>query len=908
MLIEQRPAAMSSSLTQTLNAITATKLLVLSKQHADFKIHSEKIVASVADAKSARERVQMLLDGINSWQSTDKTSSSSSGTYLDNVKEFLVQAQHDPSISETILRQWELNLNNLLNTEKVKFEYAELFGRLLSEWIASSASFPEKASQDPNLTSSEETSFDDVELPLSDSDTFERVGRKEMHEQRVTFESLVFSAKEINTVALDAYLDKLFSPKEANRILLEMREDLDEFGKEKLFLRNSFKIRDLESTINSLLVADLLSNDKRGTLKEFLSNKTVLTEVADVLNMHLAALPSWSWIPEGSSTDAIAVEMRRQLNGKYRIYMDEEILQAIFLHWIGLQWAAKFKHWFNKFARSSAWKLPHKPLTKVENERRQYFLNEDPNDWKDREYSEFKSVDQLRHAEHMKSFFMSQLPESLEDGARPYDDGEGEENKTDKPSAVAIKQSLLHILVTECLFNTFLYNKFTVVRSDFSWFGPSLPHSSILATLKFFGVPDIWLTFFKKFLSAPIKFVADGPMATTQIRKRGTPMSHSLSDLFGEVVLFPMDFAVNQRANGLFLYRIHDDFWWWNKESQPCVEAWQEMNNFARIVGLEFNNEKTGSVSVGEPLHPDLPVGTIKWGLLKFEETGQFVIDQSLVDAHIEELKLQLKACNHSVFAWVQAYNKYMTSLVNNFGSPPACCSGQRHVDMVISTLQRIQLALFPEHGGSVIDYLATVIQERFGVHDIPAGWFMWPIAMGGLEVKSPFISQLCLREGLPEDPKQVFDTALEAEKEGYTMSQESWDNGTTTRPYTENKSLRNEPFLSYEEYIQNREQRRYLWLQAYQDLTTMPLEHGVQLSSEMVAELGKLSDELSKLTGTGGISGTYYSMTPYWRWIVACFGEGILKKWGGLEVVRPGTLPVGMVEVWQTRKVRWEQ
>jgi hypothetical protein len=48
--------------------------------------------------------------------------------------------------------------------------------------------------------------------------------------------------------------------------------------------------------------------------------------------------------------------------------------------------------------------------------------------------------------------------------------------------------------------------------------------------------------------------------------------------------------------------------------------------------------------------------------------------------------------------------------------------------------------------------------------------------------------------------------------------------------------------------------------------------------------------------------------MTAYWRWVVACYGEGIIKKWGGLEVVRPGALPTGMVEVWKSRKVRWEQ
>jgi hypothetical protein len=45
-----------------------------------------------------------------------------------------------------------------------------------------------------------------------------------------------------------------------------------------------------------------------------------------------------------------------------------------------------------------------------------------------------------------------------------------------------------------------------------------------------------------------------------RIRKRGVPMTHALEKFFGEVVLFPMDFVVNQKT-GLLLYRLHDDLW-----------------------------------------------------------------------------------------------------------------------------------------------------------------------------------------------------------------------------------------------------------------------------------------------------------------------------------------------------------
>lgn len=112
---------------------------------------------------------------------------------------------------------------------------------------------------------------------------------------------------------------------------------------------------------------------------------------------------------------------------------------------------------------------------------------------------------------------------------------------------------------------------------------------------------------------APLKFIPDEPSALPQTRKRGVPISHSLSDLFGEVLLFCMDYAVNERADGLFLYLKHDDFWLWSRDSELCVKVWQEMSTFTRLVALEFNYEKTArSLSVGRLLHAGLPKGLIK--------------------------------------------------------------------------------------------------------------------------------------------------------------------------------------------------------------------------------------------------------------------------------------------------------
>ena len=124
-----------------------------------------------------------------------------------------------------------------------------------------------------------------------------------------------------------------------------------------------------------------------------------------------------------------------------------------------------------------------------------------------------------------------------------------------------VKESLLLMLATEIMLGARLYDNLAVVQSDFKWFGPSLPHATIFAVLEFFGVSAVRIEFYTKVLQAPVSLIQDGPDVPVQIRKRGVPLSNPLSDFFGEIVLFYLDYAVNQQTEGLQLYRLHDDFW-----------------------------------------------------------------------------------------------------------------------------------------------------------------------------------------------------------------------------------------------------------------------------------------------------------------------------------------------------------
>ncbi|KAG0138607.1 hypothetical protein HOY82DRAFT_631210 [Tuber indicum] len=345
----------ASALSQTLNSITDTKLQVLSKQHTDFVAHRDKILSQANQTTDRREKIRILLGGIDSWhvKGGSKLVTPVAGSTDDvyNIRLFLSQARQDPSVGKSLLDEWEEKLTGTFHKETIKFEYAELFGKLLMQWVSGSGVEATKAAKAGAAT-------DDTEMDTgSTASDFEDIGTKEMHEQRAQFESIVFKPLDTDANAIEKYLEDIFSSRKARRQLTDCRDQIESFGR-GLF-GNPFTPDTVKSTIWSLLNADLLSNEKRTTLREFMRDRAVLGEVADVLNMHLFSLSSWSWQEE-----SVLVEMRRHLNGKYRIYMDEDIVQAIFLHFIGLKWSVEFKKIFTKIFNSRAWDTGAKPVPK----------------------------------------------------------------------------------------------------------------------------------------------------------------------------------------------------------------------------------------------------------------------------------------------------------------------------------------------------------------------------------------------------------------------------------------------------------------------------------------------------------------------------------------------------------------
>jgi hypothetical protein len=198
---------------------------------------------------------------------------------------------------------------------------------------------------------------------------------------------------------------------------------------------------------------DILSAEKAETLKGFLTNDVILLEVASVLNMQLASIESFSWPQEG-----VQVDMRRHLSGKYRAYMDTEIITALLFQYLGMRWSVGFKSAVCDVVYSPAWKRDAREFTREERLQRSEFFQESKADVS-------PSIEHERRTAQRNMFFMTQLPGELA-SLSPYD----EDPVVTGPAVVNVQQTLLKIVNTEIYLKRALHGQCTVVRTDLEWY------------------------------------------------------------------------------------------------------------------------------------------------------------------------------------------------------------------------------------------------------------------------------------------------------------------------------------------------------------------------------------------------------------------------------------------------------
>jgi hypothetical protein len=361
-----------------------------------------------------------------------------------------------------------------------------------------------------------------------------------------------------------------------------------------------------------------------------------------------------------------------------------------------------------------------------------------------------------------------------------------------------------------------------------------------------------------------------------------------------------MDFAVNQRASGLFMYRIHDDLWLWDHDAERVRKGWQEMQMFAKLAGLSFNKEKTGSVTIGGK-HPDgLPVGDVRWGFLVLDaQEGKFMVDNAAIDKHVVELRRQLNTAQ-SVFGVVNRYNFYVRFIARNLGGRPANGFGQAHMDQMISALSRVQRSVF--EGDDILGHLKKMVADRFGVKDAPLGWYFVPNALGGLGLHNPLIELLALREEIAEDPAGGLKKALDSEADTFRRFEEEYNALVQGRGKNDSKA----PWdMTFNEYGWGRENASRSWKYEYDNLLESVEPAELNQTGDVVAAIGVLRQS------SGGAFGQYTdfsSLSFYDKWIMTLYCAELTARFGSFAIVDPSLIPIGMLQVFRGAKVQWEQ
>lgn len=880
-------ATESKLLSQTLQSITKTKMREQDKRRQTFEASKSKLLESSTELTNDLERVKALLDGYKGLACSNKGVDhidEDREEMMRNVAQYIEQAHHDPSVSSETIANFERTLQNKLEQEGHRLEFANLYYRLLAEWTDASS----KPMEQP----------EEKEAELDGS--FEHVQKYDLQKLTEKFASVVFTPLETDEVGIDNYLNGLFEDDHAQRLLKHISNENAGFASRLKKQAKPFDPDMLKKCIKALLSNNLLNDDAKSTLSEFSMNEVVLDEIADVLNLRFTDLDTWSWQEED---EGMYYEPRRQLNGKYRIMIDMDILQAIFLHYIAIRWCTHLKLSFEHLVKDPKFWRQGQGMSEEEKARYSFFTDREPHD------------DGIQYRERKKfvtQYLNSSLPSSLDEGGDPYgeDADAGRVRKSNEPkTGLALRQAFLQQLATNVMIRRELHGEVAVVQSDLQWYATGLPHSTLWAVLRFWGIPDDFIALFKKYAEAPLRLTAT-PGENVRTRRRGIPITDAFETLFGEIVLFCMDVAVN-RLCGMTMIRFHDDLYLHGAPKQTA-DAWETIENFVKVLGLDINTSKTGSVYISdgtkdEALAATFPQGPVGMGMLRLNDKGDWSIDQDQVAAHTRQLRKQLGQCT-SIMSWVQTWNACMGRFFQDTFGKPANCFGQAHIEAILDTHTQIQSQLFDGHGGSCTQYLRQQLESRFGVANIPDSFFFLLEQFGGLGIANPFVPFLAAKHYVQENPRQLMTAFQKHERNTYKEYSDEFatlSESDKQRRYRaafadmkDNESVLEEPFFSIEEYRAHREMHSFALFCAYEDLLREPDVEDVRLTSDIKPWF----EELKHTHGRG-----WNDLNSAERWTMNLYANELKDRFGALSVVDKNLLPSGVLKMLKKRKITWQ-
>jgi hypothetical protein len=291
----------TAALSRTLKSITIIKIAELEKLRNSFIARKHALLEAAEQAElNKRQKVLGLLKGVE--EGLDLPSSSD--VSLPNMKRWLDQSHFDDSIPEEMLQSTDEQSRCQLLVQTRRLDLADLYSRLLREWLNSNNSETEM-----ELAVNDSTSLDG---------SFELVEKDRLKSLREKFEAVVFTPMETNEMEIDNYLARLFEGDNGAKALERLRKKTESMGKWSLKTSEPFDETSLRGCLKGLLANDLLSEEKKTILQEFLKDEVARGEICGVLNMKYRDIKNWTW---DAGDEGMLVEPRRQLSDKYRVMM-----------------------------------------------------------------------------------------------------------------------------------------------------------------------------------------------------------------------------------------------------------------------------------------------------------------------------------------------------------------------------------------------------------------------------------------------------------------------------------------------------------------------------------------------------------------------------------------------------------
>lgn len=893
----------ASSLPEALHQITLIKIAELDKKRSAFASRETKALDNNSPPGSSKyDQVSIQTYATNLTKDVvDMKLPFIDKGILDNTFLYLKQVSFDPSVPRSLIPKRTEWLTTNVQQQSNRLGYASLFSALLSEHL--------NGPRERSPSSTENLADDDSSL----DGPFELLQKDRLQQLNDKFENVVFNEYETDEETIHHYLQSLFPTHELKTTISGMRDRLKHDTTFIFEAQDPFDADVLGWIIRGLLHRDSLKDEQKALLRNFQTDELVRDEVCEVLNMRWADLVQWQWTEDGTGLD---VEPRRQLNGKCRVWMQEDILQSILTHYIGVKLSVNAKtelrYWLNDLMMSES------PVSQGDVDVRKFYLQETDNRrWDHNLMGNVRTMWE-------NDIFLSQLPNSVKDTGG-YDDDDMDtktkEESDSKKSWVQRQQQLLHHVASTLLIERKLHGDFAVVQTDLQWFATSLPHSTIYAVLKFCGIPDKWINWFRNYLEVPLNTTkATGEEREVRKRKRGIPMSHALETYLGEMVLVFLDIAVKREAD-LLLYRMHDDIMLYGP-TEKCEKAWATMRRFVEVMGLEFNKSKTGSIALNATSSKTaaLPEGDVAVNFLKLSaDQGLWVIDHDKVDTHIKQLKKQLDECG-DIISYIRTYNSCIGRFFGHSFGLPAYCLGHKHVEDILRTHKRMQEELFGESGipsvlKSKLQALAQVqgvLSDDFRVEN---SFIFNPVLLGGLGVTNPFVPLLLVESDLrKKTPEQRVDDFIAAEKSDYYQKKRIYEGlplsarkkrrtqifGKDDSSDADETEIDIKNFVPFEEYTKNREWISRPLQKLYSDLMTSPKISDMRVSTRVV-------EDLTRMTGAGAKHVMLKDLTTEEKYVVQMFSEEMFESFGTVGIVDRTLAPLGVMKAVMGEKVTWQ-